>query len=73
MNLLRDGLLMRKIGDRRRTELTETYVFLCGFQPSSRNALATWKLWDVTPPSGAQALLVELLLVLGVRCRVSIR
>jgi hypothetical protein len=31
MNLLRNGLLMRKTGDRRRTELTETFAFLCGF------------------------------------------
>src|SRR5215217_3426606 len=29
MNLLRNGLLMRKTGDRRRTELTETFAFLC--------------------------------------------
>jgi hypothetical protein len=30
MNLLRNGLLMRKTGDRRRTELTEKFAFLCG-------------------------------------------
>jgi hypothetical protein len=30
MNLLRNGLLMRKTGDRRRPELTETFAFLCG-------------------------------------------
>jgi len=35
MNLLRNGLLMRKTGDRRRTDLTEKFAFLCGFQPSS--------------------------------------
>jgi hypothetical protein len=35
MNLLRNGLLMRKTEDRGRTELTETFAFLCGFQPSS--------------------------------------
>jgi hypothetical protein len=29
--LLRNGLLMRKTGDRRRTELTEIFAFLCGF------------------------------------------
>jgi hypothetical protein len=31
MNLLRNSLLMRKTGDRRRTELTEIFAFLCGF------------------------------------------
>jgi hypothetical protein len=31
MDVLRNGLLMRKTGDRRRTELTETFTFLCGF------------------------------------------
>ena len=31
MNLLRNSLLMRKPEDRRRTELTETFAFLCGF------------------------------------------
>jgi hypothetical protein len=31
MNLLRNGLLMRKTGDRLRTELTEIFAFLCGF------------------------------------------
>jgi hypothetical protein len=31
MNLLRNGLLMRKTEDRRRTELTKTFAFLCGF------------------------------------------
>ena len=31
MNLLRNDLLMRKTGDRRKTELTETFAFLCGF------------------------------------------
>ena len=31
MNLLKNGLLMRKTGDRRRTELTETFAFLCRF------------------------------------------
>src|SRR5918995_2347158 len=31
MNLLRNGLLMRKTGGQRRTELTETFAFLCGF------------------------------------------
>ena len=31
MNLLRNGLLMQKTGDRRKTELTETFAFLCGF------------------------------------------
>jgi hypothetical protein len=31
MNLLRNGLLMRKTEDRGRTELTETFAFLCGF------------------------------------------
>jgi hypothetical protein len=31
MNLLSNGLLMRKTEDRRRTELTETFAFLCGF------------------------------------------
>ena len=30
MNLLRNGLLMRKTGDRLRTELTEIFAFLCG-------------------------------------------
>ena len=30
MNLLRNGLLMRKTEDRRRTELTETFAFQCG-------------------------------------------
>src|SRR5215211_135669 len=31
MNLLRNSLLMRKTVDRRRTELTEIFAFLCGF------------------------------------------
>jgi hypothetical protein len=31
MNLLRNGLLMRKTGDRRRTELTEIFAFICRF------------------------------------------
>ena len=31
MNLLRNGLLMRKTEDRGRTELTETFAFPCGF------------------------------------------
>ena len=31
MNLLRNGLLMRKTGDRRRIELTEESAFQCGF------------------------------------------
>jgi len=31
MNLLRNSLLMRKTGDRRRTELTDKFAFLCGF------------------------------------------
>src|SRR5215207_11337933 len=31
MNLLRNGLLMRKTGDRRRTELTEESASQCGF------------------------------------------
>jgi membrane protease YdiL (CAAX protease family) len=31
MNLLRNRLLMRKTGDRRRTELTQIFAFLCGF------------------------------------------
>ena len=31
MNLLRNGLLMRKTGDRRRTDMTEICAFLCGF------------------------------------------
>jgi hypothetical protein len=31
MNLLRNGLLMPKTGDRWRTELTEKFAFLCGF------------------------------------------
>ena len=31
MNLLRNSLLMRKAGDRRRTELAETFAFLCRF------------------------------------------
>jgi hypothetical protein len=41
MNLLRNGLLMRKTRDRRRTELTEESASQCGFSvefitPSSR-------------------------------------
>ena len=31
MNLLRNGVLMRKTGDRRRTELTEESASQCGF------------------------------------------
>jgi hypothetical protein len=31
MNLLRNSLLIRKTGDRRRSELTEKFAFLCGF------------------------------------------
>ncbi len=31
MNLLRNGLLMRKTGDRQRTELTEEFASQCGF------------------------------------------
>ena len=31
MNLLRNGLLMRKTGGRRRTDLMETFALLCGF------------------------------------------
>jgi hypothetical protein len=31
MNMLRNGLLVRQTEDRRRTELTETFAFLCGF------------------------------------------
>jgi hypothetical protein len=31
MNLLRNGLLMRKTGDQRRTEPTEESAFRCGF------------------------------------------
>src|SRR5215211_7325883 len=31
MNLLRNGLLMRKTGDRRRTDLTEESASQCGF------------------------------------------
>jgi hypothetical protein len=31
MNLLRNGLLMRKTGDRRRTDMTEICAFLRGF------------------------------------------
>jgi hypothetical protein len=31
MNLLRNGLLMRKTEPRGRTELTEIFAFLCGF------------------------------------------
>ena len=31
MNLLRNGLLMRKTGDRRRSDMSEKYAFVCGF------------------------------------------
>jgi hypothetical protein len=31
MNLLRNGLLMRNTGYRRRIELTEEFAFQCGF------------------------------------------
>jgi hypothetical protein len=30
MNSIRNGLGMRETGDRRRTELTEIFAFLCG-------------------------------------------
>ena len=43
MNLLKNDLLMRKTGDRRRTELTEESASQCGFSakfitPSSQNS-----------------------------------
>jgi hypothetical protein len=43
MHLLRNGLLMRKTGNRRRTELTETFAFLCGFSAEliARSRLAS--------------------------------
>jgi len=31
MNLLRNGLLMRKTGDRRRSDMSEKYAFVCSF------------------------------------------
>jgi hypothetical protein len=48
MNLLRNGLLMRKTGDRRRTELTEGSASQCGFSVEfitrSRWASRVWAL-----------------------------
>jgi hypothetical protein len=50
MNLLRNGLLMRKTGSRRRPELTETFAFLCGFPAEfitrSRLCCVILALWD---------------------------
>jgi hypothetical protein len=51
MILLRNGLQMRKTGDRPRTGLTETFAFLCGFSAEFITRSRVWGRYTTVPHS----------------------
>src|SRR5215207_629803 len=58
MNLLRNGLLMRKTGDRRRTELAEESASQCGFSAEFITRSSPKNPWDLRlEDQGVQGLL----------------